>query len=202
MDGPVRVLYVDGDREAAAERRRLRRLLAGTDVAVATLDPDGTVRSYEPAAGEPLGYGADDPTGEALFDRVHPDDRGAAREAVETAFHDQYRRAMAQQESIAFEEYYEAIEELARISSTAGLSFEEKLDRLLEPGCSYLNLPYGFLTEIDADANRVAGADADTNGTGTETTGTQTVVAVAEQAVVGPREHVRCRVADDPGDRR
>lgn len=355
------------DREAAAERRRLRRLLAGTDVAVATLDPDGTVRSYDPAAGEPLGYGADALTGEALFDRVHPDDRGAAREAVEepladpsrrtaaevrlrdadgtwrhvelqgvsrlddpavggvvvyvrdvtrrirarrereavyermtdaffaldeewrltyvneqavpvlsaamdrdltadelvgrhlreevpeaveTAFHDQYRRAMAQQESIAFEEYYEpldvwfevhaypaesglsvffqdvsdrkeaeierrrsyeAIEELARISSTAGLSFEEKLDRLLELGCSYLNLPYGFLTEIDADADRVAGADADTNGTsaettGTETTGTQTVVAVRgghELLQVGescPLDEAYCRKTIDAED--
>ncbi|WP_211313656.1 PAS domain S-box protein [Halarchaeum salinum] len=41
-----------------------------------------------------------------------------------------------------------ALEEMYRITADGDASFDEKLERLLELGCDYLDIPYGFLMEI------------------------------------------------------
>jgi len=55
----------------------------------------------------------------------------------------------------AAERKQKALTELYEVGANASLTFEEKTDRILSIGCEYLDLPYGFLTRIDGDVQRM-----------------------------------------------
>jgi len=55
----------------------------------------------------------------------------------------------------------QAIQRLYAVSSDRALSFEQKVDALLEQGCEYLRLPNGFLTRIDNEVQRIERSHAD-----------------------------------------
>jgi PAS domain S-box-containing protein len=55
----------------------------------------------------------------------------------------------------AAERKQKALAQLYEVSADAELTFEEKSERLLEIGCEYLNLPFGFLTRIEAGVQRM-----------------------------------------------
>jgi signal transduction histidine kinase len=57
----------------------------------------------------------------------------------------------------------EALRELYGVTTDTGLTFDEKLSRILEVGCDRFDLSYGFLTRIDVDD----GAPGDVDGTQT-----------------------------------
>ncbi|GAB6877769.1 ATP-binding protein [Halorubrum gandharaense] len=62
---------------------------------------------------------------------------------------DERKLERRQQESL------HAIQRLYAVSSDRKLSFERKVDALLELGCEYLELPNGFLTHIDEETQRI-----------------------------------------------
>jgi PAS domain S-box-containing protein len=55
----------------------------------------------------------------------------------------------------AAERKQEALTQLYEVSADADLTFEEKTERILAIGCEYLNLPFGFLTRIEAGVQRM-----------------------------------------------
>jgi len=59
------------------------------------------------------------------------------------------------------EENIDALHELYSITSNADLSFETRREELLGLGCQYLDLPYGFVTEIDPTTQRILASVGD-----------------------------------------
>lgn len=55
----------------------------------------------------------------------------------------------------AAERKREALSQLYETAADAGLTFDEKAQRILSIGCEYLDLPYGFLTTIDGQTQRM-----------------------------------------------
>lgn len=53
------------------------------------------------------------------------------------------------------EQKQEVLAKLYDIGSNASLTFEDKAERILALGCEYLDLPYGFLTRIEQDVQRM-----------------------------------------------
>ena len=47
------------------------------------------------------------------------------------------------------------------VASNATLSFEARREEILELGCQYLDLPYGFITEVDSTTQRIITAVGD-----------------------------------------
>ena len=62
------------------------------------------------------------------------------------------------------QESLHAIQRLYAVSSDRELSFEQKVDALLELGCQYLDLPNGFLTHIDEAIQQIERSYADHPG--------------------------------------
>lgn len=56
------------------------------------------------------------------------------------------------------EESIDVLHELYAVASNATLSFETRRQKILELGCQYLGLPYGFVTELSADTQRIVAA--------------------------------------------
>ena len=52
----------------------------------------------------------------------------------------------------------EALSKLYDVGADTGLSFEEKVRRILAIGCQYLDLPYGFLTRVEGGQQEVVHA--------------------------------------------
>jgi signal transduction histidine kinase len=52
----------------------------------------------------------------------------------------------------------DALRTLYRIAADREATFEEQLDRVLELGCEYLGVPYGFLTDIQEDEQTIVQA--------------------------------------------
>ena len=50
---------------------------------------------------------------------------------------------------------------LYQVGAETGLTFEQKADRILSIGCEYLDLPYGFLSRVDADVQEIVHAVGD-----------------------------------------
>ena len=50
---------------------------------------------------------------------------------------------------------------LYQVGGETGLTFEQKADRILSIGCEYLDLPYGFLSRVDADVQEIVHAVGD-----------------------------------------
>lgn len=59
------------------------------------------------------------------------------------------------------EESIDVLHELYAIASNATLSFETRREEILKLGCQYLGLPYGFVTEVSADTQRIVAAVGD-----------------------------------------
>ncbi|MFB6098496.1 MAG: ATP-binding protein, partial [Salinibacter sp.] len=55
----------------------------------------------------------------------------------------------------------EALREMYRITADQESSFREKIQRLIELGCAYLALPYGFLTRIAEQTQHIVQASGD-----------------------------------------
>jgi len=55
----------------------------------------------------------------------------------------------------------DALHELYIVASNATLSFETRREKIIELGCQYLDLPYGFVTEIDSATQRIVTAVGD-----------------------------------------
>jgi PAS domain S-box-containing protein len=55
----------------------------------------------------------------------------------------------------AAEQKQKVLAQLYEIGADASLTFEEKTQRILAIGCEYLDLPYGFLTRIEADVQQI-----------------------------------------------
>jgi len=55
----------------------------------------------------------------------------------------------------------DALHELYVVASNATLSFETRREKIIELGCQYLDLPYGFVTEIDPTTQRIVAAVGD-----------------------------------------
>ena len=55
----------------------------------------------------------------------------------------------------------DALHELYVVASNATLSFEARRKEILELGCQYLDLPYGFITEVDSATQRITTAVGD-----------------------------------------
>lgn len=54
--------------------------------------------------------------------------------------------------------------DLYEVSTQPNLSFDEQIERVLEIGCEFLELPYGFLTEIDGADHRMVQVVGDHEG--------------------------------------
>lgn len=61
----------------------------------------------------------------------------------------------------AAEQKQEVLAKLYQVGAETGLTFEQKAERILSIGCEYLNLPYGFLTRVDADVQEIVHAVGD-----------------------------------------
>ena len=59
------------------------------------------------------------------------------------------------------DESIDALHELYSITSNAELSFEMRRTEVLDLGCQYLDLPYGFVTEIDPTTQRILASVGD-----------------------------------------
>jgi PAS domain S-box-containing protein len=59
------------------------------------------------------------------------------------------------------EESIDVLHELYVIASNAALSFETRRQRILELGCKYLDIPYGFVTEITATTQHILASVGD-----------------------------------------
>ena len=55
----------------------------------------------------------------------------------------------------------DALHELYVVASNATLSFEARRERVIELGCEYLDLPYGFVTEINPTRQRILASVGD-----------------------------------------
>lgn len=58
-------------------------------------------------------------------------------------------------------DHVEALQTLYGITSEADVSFDEKQHRLLEFGCEFLDLPFGFITEITESSQHILAAVGD-----------------------------------------
>ncbi|MFB6091159.1 MAG: ATP-binding protein [Halobellus sp.] len=70
---------------------------------------------------------------------------------IETSV-DAYRERTAGETAPGPHTTVELIRDLYDVTTDTGLSFEAKIDRLLALGCDRLDLPYGFLSRIDPEA--------------------------------------------------
>jgi len=61
----------------------------------------------------------------------------------------------------AAEQKQEVLAKLYQIGAETGLTFEQKAERILSIGCEYLDLPYGFLTRVEADVQKIVHAVGD-----------------------------------------
>jgi PAS domain S-box-containing protein len=79
----------------------------------------------------------------------------------------------------AAEQNQAVLAQLYEIGADANLTFEEKAERILAIGCAYLDLPYGFLTRVDAGIQEMV-----------HTVGDHTLLQPGESA---PLEQSYCR---------
>lgn len=73
---------------ARDEAARLRELIANVTDLVTTVSAEGIVTYANPAVERVLGYAAEELVGDSMFERVHPDDQEAVREAMEAVRRD------------------------------------------------------------------------------------------------------------------
>ena len=66
-----------------------------------------------------------------------------------------------EQRARAAERKQAVLAELYEVGTETDLSFEDKSERILSIGCEYLDLPYGFLTRVDEDAQVIVHAVGD-----------------------------------------
>ncbi|MCG1002762.1 PAS domain S-box protein [Halobacterium noricense] len=112
-------------------------------------------------------FGADE-TGTGSFPLVRPDGSQRLVEYAATADivpgeHLSVLRDVTERTRLeeALQSEQAALREMYRITAARDADFETKLDDLLALGCDILDVPYGFLTEIDDDTQNVVQARGD-----------------------------------------
>lgn len=144
------VVLTEATNDAAAEPG-----LEGRGIWECIPEAKGTVFSaeYQRAmeTGEPRDFEAFyDPLDTWFEVRVFPSDSG-----LSVYFRDVTERKEREER---VERTNDALRTLYRIAADRDATFEEQLDRVLELGCEYLGVPYGFLTDIDGDEQTIVQA--------------------------------------------
>ncbi|PSP99010.1 hypothetical protein BRC89_05730 [Halobacteriales archaeon QS_4_70_19] len=99
--------------------------------------------------GEPVTFEAEyEPLGEWFETRAFPSETG-----LSVYFRDVTGR---RRREMRHEHDREALRSLYRIAADAERSFDEKVDDVLELGCTYLDVPYGMMNELDEHGQTVA----------------------------------------------
>jgi signal transduction histidine kinase len=99
--------------------------------------------------GEPVTFEAEyEPLGEWFETRAFPSETG-----LSVYFRDVTGR---RRREMRHERDREALRSLYRIAADAERSFDEKVDDVLELGCTYLDVPYGMVNELDERGQTVA----------------------------------------------